>query len=160
MGSTPPTILIVDDNEDLRAVAREALASEGYGVRAVARAEAALRLFEEQGDAFDLVLTSVFLPGMTGIDLANRLRDEGRTVRIVLASSRVMEPDLQARLARGDVDFLPRPFSLDGLTSKVGQSLGRPELVPGSQPSLEAGACPGEAKPGLLRWLLGSNDPG
>lgn len=153
MDSAPPNLLIVDDNEDLRAVAQEALTAEGYQVCAVARAEAALRVFEEKGDVFDLVLTNVFLPGMTGIDLADRLRDEGCNVRIVLASSRATEPDLQARLARGDVEFLPRPYSLEGLTSKVDQSLRRPEPVQGTE------SPPGDARPRLLRWLLNRPEP-
>lgn len=141
-----PTLLIVDDNEDLRAVAREALCSEGYRVHAVARAEAALRFLEEDGKDVDLLLTSVFLPGMTGIDLADQLRAQGRTLRIVLSSSQATEPELKHRLARGDVEFLARPFSLNRLTDKVGRSLQDPkprvalpeepppEDVPGSSP--------------------------
>lgn len=157
MDSTAPTLLIVEDNEDLRAVAREALVSEGYRVHAVPRAEAALRLFEEEGHSIDLVLTSVFLPGMTGIDLANRLREEGRNVRIVLTSSQAHQPDLQDRLARGDVEFLTRPFSLGGLTAKINQSLRRPEPELDATRSLEE--PPGRATSGgFLRRLLGGDD--
>lgn len=116
------SLLIVDDNEDLRDVAREVLTSEGYRVRTVARAEAALQVFDEDADDIDLVLTNVYLPGMTGIELADRLREQGRDVRIVLSSSWTTRPDLQNRLARGDVDFLTRPFSVDGLTNKIFQS--------------------------------------
>lgn len=151
-----PTLLIVDDNEDLRAVAGEVLRSEGYRVHAVARAEAALRFLEEDGDDVDLVLTNAFLPGMTGIDLADRLRAQGRTLRIVLSSSQATEPELQRRLARGDVEFLPRPFSLDRLTDKVSRSLRDPEprvtLPEDSPPEDVPGSSP--VSGGFFRRLL------
>lgn len=116
------SLLIVDDNEDLRDIAQEVLTSEGYRVRTVARAEAALQVFDEDAEDIDLVLTNVFLPGMTGIELADRLREQGRDVRIVLSSGWTARPELQNRLAQGDVDFLTRPFSVEGLTNQIFQS--------------------------------------
>ncbi|MEO6746010.1 MAG: response regulator, partial [Caldimonas sp.] len=65
-------ILVVEDNPDLRETLSLLLEAEGRHIEAVANAEDALRAFTAQ--AFDVVFTDVKLPGMSGLDLAARLR--------------------------------------------------------------------------------------
>jgi len=109
------TILVVEDDRALRELLRITLESSGYTVLAAADAAEALRLAEPPGRAIALLVSDVTMPGMTGPDLARRLRASRAGLEVLLVSGypRDSEP-LDPRVA-----FLQKPFRPQTLTDMV-----------------------------------------
>jgi two-component system, cell cycle response regulator CpdR len=80
----PLRILYVEDNDLVRSITHELLAQPSRTVVAVASAEEALKLFES--DVFDVVVTDISLPAMSGLDLARRLLKRAPAVPIIIAT--------------------------------------------------------------------------
>jgi cyclic di-GMP phosphodiesterase len=113
------TILVVDDEPDVREMLNDQLAHLGYCVRTAASAEAALRDVEVV--APDLVLTDVHMHGMSGVELCRQLKADARfgLMPVVILTART---DLDARvagLAAGADDFFGKPFELSELSTRV-----------------------------------------
>jgi DNA-binding NtrC family response regulator len=110
-------ILIVEDDERLRDVLLEAAAMEGYDAQGVSSAEAAIeRLRVGQ---FDVVVTDVTLPGMSGLDLLQhcpRLRPG--ILPIVITAYGTIDIAVEA-MKRGAADFITKPFALDEMLSAI-----------------------------------------
>lgn len=125
--SEPRTVLLIDDNDELRAATRELLQEMGYAVVASARGDEALdRVASGQTYArFDVLVTDVFMPGPSGLEVAERLLADQRGLAVVLMSSRGGEAELQRRLAAGDVSFLAKPFAPEDLSAKIRQAIDR-----------------------------------
>ncbi len=79
-------ILLVEDEEPLRAVANKMLSHHGFRVYAAADAEEALALFEREDVDFQLAFCDVVLPGANGVELAARLQEKKPSLKIILAS--------------------------------------------------------------------------
>ena len=120
------TILVVDDNLEIREVVRRVLSLAGYQVLPSASGEDALEILHQRAGGVDLVLTDVVMPGMSGVDLAALVHVRYPAVRVLLTSGHVDEA-LAPRGARGGgVAFLAKPDSLKALTEKVRQVLDTP----------------------------------
>jgi CheY-like chemotaxis protein len=115
-------IAVVDDEEPIRALVSQVLASRGHEVipfATVTEAEAALRATPP-----DLLLTDVTLPDGSGLDLIGRLRGTcGREVTSMVMSGLREEGDFARGFAAGAVDYLPKPFSTTELAARVGRCL-------------------------------------
>jgi CheY-like chemotaxis protein len=118
----PQTILLVDDNDDLREVTGEILESLGFRVLKAARGERALQLFEKNLGAVDYLLAEFVLPGMSGLKLADRLRARAPGLGVVILSSHNNHPDLRERLRLGQTLFLRKPFSLEELEATIAEA--------------------------------------
>ena len=105
------SILYVEDNQELRETFLEMLEAEGREIVACADGEAALALWEAR--AFDVVLTDISLPGMSGTDLARRILAKDPNKWIVLCSG-YHYPHGLATLGP-NVRSLPKPFELEEL---------------------------------------------
>ncbi|OIN98322.1 MAG: hypothetical protein AUJ49_13515 [Desulfovibrionaceae bacterium CG1_02_65_16] len=116
-------ILLVDDEPDLLELGRQTLAPLGYRVATERSPEAALSRLLNDPDAFDLVITDMNMPRLTGLQLAEGLRPIRPDLPIVLISgfSRVVPPDRLELL--GAVRVLPKPFSTGELALAVRQAL-------------------------------------
>jgi DNA-binding NtrC family response regulator len=113
------TILVIEDEEKHRRVIGLHLSAANYAVKAVATAEEGWKL---AGDV-DLILTDLKLPGMDGLELLEKLRQQNsRTPVIVMSAFSTVENAVEA-MKRGAVDFLPKPFSLDHLSVVVEKAL-------------------------------------
>jgi diguanylate cyclase (GGDEF)-like protein len=118
-------ILVVEDDTATAMALRSTLAEEGYDVDCAADGVEALRHARETTP--DLVLLDVNLPGMSGYDAATSLRRSASTrgVPILFLSA---ARDLPSRLRHErleQVDFMPKPFSLDELLARIQQALGQ-----------------------------------
>jgi two-component system, cell cycle sensor histidine kinase and response regulator CckA len=112
------TILLVEDEEAVRAFAARALASRGYTVLQAASGIEALKIVEEQGGKIDLVVSDVMMPEMDGPRMFAELRKRGITARVIFVSG--YTEDAFAYLPEGeDFSFLPKPFSLKQLIEAV-----------------------------------------
>jgi two-component system cell cycle sensor histidine kinase/response regulator CckA len=114
------TILLVEDEDAVRSFAARALSTRGYSVLEAANGEVALDLMRGHDGSIDMVISDVIMPGIDGPTLVKTVRAERPTMRIILISG-YAEDAFRKELSRDghDLAFLPKPFSLKQLISKV-----------------------------------------
>jgi CheY-like chemotaxis protein len=118
------SILLVEDNEAVLNVNRRALISAGHEVSVAPDGETALQLVGSRGP-FDVVVTDIVMPGISGLELADRVRDFLPHQRFVFVSG-YAEDALQAKgLAPSQVDILHKPFSPAALVERVREAAGQ-----------------------------------
>lgn len=109
-------ILIIDDDEDLSFIISEMLESYGYTVTCAVDAESAYDLLSE--NTYHLILLDINLPDSTGFELCQELRRVS-TVPVIFASARTSETDRITGFDIGGDDYLPKPYSMKELLSRV-----------------------------------------
>ena len=116
-------ILLVEDEEAVRAFAGRALEARGYKVFQAASGTEALDLFNDMSEPVDLVISDVVMPGMDGPTLMRELRRRQPDLKIIFVSG-YAEDAFQRHLPKGeDFQFLPKPFSLKELATIVKETL-------------------------------------
>jgi len=120
-----PTVLIVDDEPDIREVIRFALEGAGFRVFEAGHAEEARRLLG--GEAPDLLLLDWMLPGRSGLELAQQIKQSAKTrgLPIIMVSARGEEEDRIRGLDTGADDYITKPFSPRELVARVNAVLRR-----------------------------------
>jgi two-component system phosphate regulon response regulator PhoB len=134
-------ILVVEDEEDIQELVRYNLSREGFQVQCAGSAEEALRA--AKGNAPDLILLDLMLPGMDGLDFCRLLkgREEFQKIPIVIMSAKGEEADVVAGLDLGADDYMTKPFSSKVLVARIRTLLRRREsgkIAHGAEP-LQAG---------------------
>lgn len=122
------TILIVDDDPDVRAIIELTLRQEGYTPKAVATGEMALDAFEEHTP--DLVILDVLLPDIDGKEVCRKIRVRS-DVPIVFLSRRGEPIDRILGLELGADDYIPKPFDPRELSARIQAVLRRTSREPG-----------------------------
>jgi len=117
-----PVLLVVEDNDDVRAYLRRHLADDYHLVEAEDGAEG---LGTAQASEPDLILTDLMMPGMGGIELCRRVREGEDLARtpIVLLTARADEDDAVAALEAGADAHVTKPFSIDTLRARLARLL-------------------------------------
>ena len=119
------TILLVEDEEAVRAFAARALQSRGYKVHEAASGIDALEVMKESGGAIDLVVSDVVMPELDGPSMLRELRKTRPDLKIIFISG-YAEDAFRKNLPDGEkFHFLPKPFSLKQLAVAVKETLGR-----------------------------------
>ena len=118
-------ILVVEDNEKNRKLARDVLKVKGYRVVEADSAEAALERVGEQ--APDLVLMDIHLPGMTGIQALEQLRgkESTRNIPVIAFTASVMPQDKHQITSAGFDGFVAKPINLKEFTATIAAILNR-----------------------------------
>jgi two-component system cell cycle sensor histidine kinase/response regulator CckA len=116
-------ILIVEDEDMVRAVAERALVRQGYVVETAGDGEEALELFAD-GKRYDLVVSDVVMPNMDGPTMARQLRARYGNVRLLFMSG-YAEEQLRESISLDNVSFLPKPFSVQLIAEAVHDALAR-----------------------------------
>ncbi len=109
-------ILMIDDDEDLSAIIGDMLESYGYHVTMVADSVGAYELLTAH--KYHLILLDINLPDATGFEICEELRKVS-TVPVIFASARTNEDDRIHGLDIGGDDYLPKPYSMKELLSRV-----------------------------------------
>lgn len=109
-------ILIVDDDEDLSFIICEMLENYGYSVRSAKDGEEAFERLSQ--DTFHLILLDINLPQGTGFELCKELRKVS-DIPVIFASARTSETDRITGFDIGGDDYLPKPYSMKELLSRV-----------------------------------------
>ena len=130
-GSGRPRVLVVEDDDRIRAALRLALGDEGYVVDDVADAETAVDHFRVARP--DIVLIDVMLPGMGGLDLCHHLR-RSSDVPIIIVTARDDSHDVVAGLEAGADDYVTKPFVVKELAARI-RALLRRTRPPVAEPS-------------------------
>ena len=128
-----PHLLVVDDDERLRALLQRYLSSNGYRVSVAPGAPEARALMKSM--EFDLLILDVMMPGESGLDLTRSVRLES-AVPILMLTARGDPQDRIAGLEQGADDYLPKPFEPRELLLRVNSLLRRaaPAEVPAQGP--------------------------
>ncbi len=119
-------LLVVDDEPSVLGIAAGMLEQLGYEVITAGRGSEALELFEKERHRLDAVLLDLSMPGMSGLELFERMREIDPTVRVLLASGFIEESVLSAALDRGIAGFIQKPYSIVQLSVKVKTIIDRP----------------------------------
>lgn len=112
-----PTILIVEDNEDIRLNLLEYLESKGFKTDNTEDGLKALALC--MVNRYDLIVLDIMLPGMDGLRVCRELRDKGVTTPVIFLSAKDSTEDRIEGLRQGADDYLVKPFSLSELVLRV-----------------------------------------
>jgi two-component system, cell cycle sensor histidine kinase and response regulator CckA len=112
-------ILLVEDEDAVRAFASRALASRGYTVFEANSGERALEVIEEHEGDFDLILSDVVMPEMDGPTLLKEVRKRGIKTKIIFISGYAEDAFAKNLEGHDDFAFLPKPFSLKQLAEAV-----------------------------------------
>jgi DNA-binding response OmpR family regulator len=118
-------ILIVEDEQHLAEGLRFNLEAECYDAEVVETGEAALQRLDEPEPEVDLMVLDVMLPGLTGFDVAARLRQQGRYLPILMLTARGRADDIVKGFEAGADDYLPKPFELSVLIARINALLRR-----------------------------------
>jgi DNA-binding response OmpR family regulator len=120
-------ILLVEDEQHLADGLRFNLEAERYEVDVVDNGEEALRLLTAEPNRYDLVILDVMLPGIDGFTVAAELRNAKRFVPVLMLTARGRSEDVLRGFGAGADDYLPKPFELPILLSRVRGLLRRHE---------------------------------
>ena len=127
-----PTILVVDDEEDIVELVELNLAREGYKVLACGTGEQALEIAHSKLP--DLVILDLMLPGIDGLEVCRRLKNNPKTeqIPIIILSAKGEEVDIVTGLELGADDYITKPFSGKVMAARVRRIL-RKVIAPAGQ---------------------------
>jgi DNA-binding response OmpR family regulator len=126
-----PSILVVDDEANIRELVTLYFTAAGFEVRQAADGVAGLRSALE--DPPDLLILDIMLPGLDGASVCRRLR-ETSSVRVIMLSARDTAIDKVTLLEAGADDYVTKPFSPPELVARARAVLRRPETAPRTTP--------------------------
>jgi len=113
------TVLLVDPDDRSRGVARYVLNRNGYRVVEADSSSIALVLWESQARQVDLVLTDIALPGSSGFDFANQLRQSRPDLKVIFACGNEAELNSQSVNSPEDIKWVAKPYRSDQLAETV-----------------------------------------
>jgi two-component system, cell cycle sensor histidine kinase and response regulator CckA len=123
------TILVVEDNSEVRRLTRSLLETRGYRVLEAASSIEALALEKEHAAEIDLLLTDVILPGMNGKALADQMRVLRPDLKVLFTSGYTADVIASRGVLEPGVAYLAKPFTLESLTAKVREALTDPAVT-------------------------------
>jgi two-component system, cell cycle sensor histidine kinase and response regulator CckA len=117
------TILLVEDEEGLRALNARGLRSRGYSVIEASNGVEAIEALDEKDGAVDLVVSDVVMPEMDGPTLLKTMREKNPEIKFIFVSG-YAEDAFEKSLPEGQqFDFLPKPFTLSQLVAAVKETM-------------------------------------
>jgi CheY-like chemotaxis protein len=117
------TILLVEDNESVRHMARRTLDRYGYRVLEAKDGEEAVRVSEEHEGTIHLMLTDVVMPGMSGRELAEKLQSERLKMKVLYMSGYMDNAIVHHGILEPGTNFIHKPFTPESLARKVQEVL-------------------------------------
>jgi DNA-binding response OmpR family regulator len=116
-------VLLVDDDPKFRSFACSGLQESGFECTAAANAQEALAALEARGDdagSFDAILLDIMMPGMSGWDLLERIRDLQPDAPIIFVTARESVDERVRGLRMGADDYIIKPFAFSELLARIG----------------------------------------
>ena len=117
------TILLVEDEEQVRELALEILTMNGYRVLVARHGAEALRMCEQHGDIIDLMLTDMIMPQMNGHELYRRASEVRPEMKVVFMSGYTDRDVVGVEAFGEELPYIQKPFSLDSLARQIRQVL-------------------------------------
>jgi PAS domain S-box-containing protein len=119
----PFTILLVEDENEVRSLLHGSLERDGHNVLEASSGAHALEVIRAHKGKIDLLLTDIVMPGMSGRDLAEHLKPICPGLKVLYVSGYNEDAVLQKGIREGKLEFLQKPFPLSVLSRKVSQIL-------------------------------------
>jgi len=120
-------LLVVEDEHKMAELLRQGLAEEGHSVTVATEGRQGLAMAEAA--EFDLIILDVMLPGLSGFEIAQRLRAKRNQTPVLMLTARDATDDVVKGLNLGADDYLTKPFSFEVLLARV-RALGRRGPIP------------------------------
>ena len=122
------TVLVADDDRDIRELVVFKLEQQGHRVLAVSDGPSALAT--ASGEVVDVAVLDVMMPGMSGLDVCKVLKSRPATASlpVILLTAKAQEADIAAGLAGGADEYVTKPFSPRELAARVAAVLVRPAV--------------------------------
>ncbi|MBV9552860.1 MAG: PAS domain-containing protein [Alphaproteobacteria bacterium] len=118
------TVMLVEDEDPVRIFGARALRNKGYTVLEARSGEAALELIGSTAEKIDLLITDVVMPKMDGPGLVREVRETHPEMKVIFISGYTEDSFRQRLDSDSNIHFLPKPFSLKQLASKVKEVIG------------------------------------
>ena len=119
-----PTILIVDDDEAIRAMLYDLL-TDKYECDTASMAEEALQYIAVE--KYDAILTDIAMPGLTGVELLKKIQEHDSATPVILISGKGSEQDPKSLIDLGAFAYVTKPFDLDEIEQVVERAVGNSE---------------------------------
>jgi len=114
-------ILVIDDDESMRIGCTQTLTEEGYSVKAVENGQKGLEIIDKE--SFDVILLDLKMPGIPGMEVLMKLKEnEPNSLVIVITGYATINSAVES-MKRGAYDYLPKPFTPEGLIAIVKQAV-------------------------------------
>jgi PAS domain S-box-containing protein len=124
------TVLAVDDESTVLALARDILELHGYKVLTARNGDEAIRLFRKTPGAIDLVLLDLTMPVMDGRECLRQILATDPGARVIIASGFSADSTVHEVLAEGAIDYVQKPYDIDVLARVVRSALDKPPARP------------------------------
>ena len=127
-----PTVLIVEDDEDLRALCSSVMARTGFSMLVAGDGTEGLSTFRAQASSIDLVVIDVNLPGMSGWALWREILTVRGDLKVLFVSGfdATGRSEAQAAVLASGAELLEKPFTMNRLVAKVQEMLGSVDPIP------------------------------
>jgi CheY-like chemotaxis protein len=119
------TVLVVEDQADVRKLAVAMLRTYRYIVIEAATPEEALSIIVQRAASIDVVVTDIVMPGLSGPDLIENIKASRPNLAVVFMSGYTEDTSLLSGIISGDAVYLPKPFTAEQLAAKVREALAR-----------------------------------
>lgn len=123
-----PHVLVIDDEPSLRQMLRIMLKTEGCDVDIATRGEEAVELFES-GERYDLVLTDLKMPGMSGIDVLKAIKKQSEATQVILMTAFASAETALEAIREGAYDYMIKPFKIEHAKAVVRRALEKHALL-------------------------------
>ena len=120
-------ILLIDDEIDSCQALSHLLSQVGYNVKICPSGEQALELLEKQ--PFDLIISDLFLPGISGIDIIKQIKDDSPEIGVILITGNASAETAVEAMKEGALDYITKPFNFERLKIQVAKALEKNRLV-------------------------------
>jgi len=117
--STPARVLVIDDEEDVRDVARSILEQRGMQVLTAPDGRSGIETFRTHADQIDVVLLDMTMPGMRGGDVFREIRAIRPDAQVVVSSGYSEEDVMRRFLDSPPAGFVPKPYTLEALVQRI-----------------------------------------
>ncbi|MDR2487241.1 MAG: response regulator transcription factor [Clostridiales Family XIII bacterium] len=148
------TILIIEDEANIRDILSRSLSGEGFSCTEAEDGTVGLR--KATAHDYDLILLDLMLPGMDGLEVLQGLRREGVMTPVIILTAKSDEADKVIGLGFGADDYITKPFGLKEISARVKAVIRRNELS--QAPPSPEGAVRGIMKVGALEINVGRHD--
>jgi len=123
MNSKAKHILVVEDEEHLAVGIKFNLEAEGFKVTTAGNGLTALNIIEDDENPVDLIVLDLMLPGMSGYEVCEQIRDNGRHMPVLMLSARTLSEDRTRGFDVGASQYLVKPFDVVELISRINNLL-------------------------------------
>ena len=117
------TVLLIDDEEMIIDIGTEILKKLGYTVYTAESGEQALKIYAEKNDAIDIVILDMIMPGISGAETYEGLREINNDVKVLLSSGYSLNGHSEKILEKGCNGFIQKPFNITDLSIKIREVL-------------------------------------